>query len=166
MGYENCRDLNVFWILGTSLIAGTFFFSTNLFQGTVRCYSIYRISANETILFKIFKPLKSHIVSALSFLLCNENLNSFVIRVRKLFKGGNYSREETIRGNTVCSIKFALYEILPEPLNLICLFDKMENKRKLPQDSLSINWRAQPASFFRQRCILKARQKKQKSGKT
>ena len=29
------------------------------------------------------------IVSALSFLLCNE-------------KGGNYSREETIRGNTVC----------------------------------------------------------------
>ena len=34
-------------------------------------------------------------------LLCNENLNSFLTRVRKLFKGGNYSREEIIRGNTV-----------------------------------------------------------------
>ena len=30
------------------------------------------------------------------FLLCNENLNGFLTRVRKLFKGGNYSREETI----------------------------------------------------------------------
>ena len=37
----------------------------------------------------------------LSFLLCNEKLNSFLTRVRKLFKGGNYSREETINGNTV-----------------------------------------------------------------
>ena len=26
------------------------------------------------------------------------------IQVRKLFKGGNYSRAETIRGNTVCSL--------------------------------------------------------------
>jgi hypothetical protein len=27
---------------------------------------------------------------------------------RKLFKGGNYSREETIRGNTVCTL-YILY---------------------------------------------------------
>ena len=29
------------------------------------------------------------------------DLSSQYIQVRKLFKGGNYSREETIRGNTV-----------------------------------------------------------------
>ena len=52
--------------------------------------------------FELLKPWKSHIVSTLSFLLCNENLNRFFTRVRKLFKGGNYSKEETIRGNTVC----------------------------------------------------------------
>ena len=28
-----------------------------------------------------------------------------LIKVRKLFKGGNYSRAETIRGNTVCYIQ-------------------------------------------------------------
>ena len=56
----------------------------------------------ETILFEFLKPWKFHIVSALSFLLCNENVNSFLTRVQKLFKGGTYSREETIRGNTVC----------------------------------------------------------------
>ena len=39
------------------------------------------------------KPWKIHIVSALVFLLCNENLNSFLTRVRKLFKGGNYMRK-------------------------------------------------------------------------
>ena len=49
----------------------------------------YRISANSfhgNYLF-FFELLK----------LCNEDLNSFLTRVRKLFKGGNYSREETIR---------------------------------------------------------------------
>ena len=57
--------------------------------------------------FKLLKPRKSHIVSALSFLVCNENLNSFLTRVSKLFKAGNYSREETIRRNTVlCTIAF------------------------------------------------------------
>jgi hypothetical protein len=35
--------------------------------------------------------------------LCNENLNTFLTRLRKLFKGGKYSREETIRENTVYS---------------------------------------------------------------
>ena len=33
------------------------------------------------------------------------DLWSQYIQVRKLFKGGNYSREETIRGNTVISIQ-------------------------------------------------------------
>ena len=59
-----------------------------------------RIVSADTVLFRIFKPLKSHIVSAVSSFLCNEKLNSFLTRVRKLFKGRNYSREETIRGNT------------------------------------------------------------------
>ena len=66
-------------------------------------------------LYEIFKVLRiqkrivsaeticgNTVVSALSFLLCNENLNSLLTRMRKLFKGGNCSREETIRGNTVC----------------------------------------------------------------
>ena len=34
-----------------------------------------------------------HAVSTLVFLLCNENLDSFLTRVRKLFKGGNYMRK-------------------------------------------------------------------------
>ena len=36
-------------------------------------------------------------------LLCNENLNNFIFitRMQKLFKGENYSKEETIHGNTV-----------------------------------------------------------------
>ena len=49
----------------------------------------------------IVKPWKSQIVSALSFPLYNKNLNSFLTGVRKVFKGGKYSREETIWGNTV-----------------------------------------------------------------
>ena len=50
------------------------------------------------------------VVVAMLFLLCNENLNSFLTRLRKLFKGGNYSREEIIRGNTVNTIIH--YELL------------------------------------------------------
>ena len=34
----------------------------------------------------------------------NENLNSFLIRLRKLFKGRSYSREETICENTIIII--------------------------------------------------------------
>ena len=51
--------------------------------------------------FGIVKPWKFQIVSSLIFPLCNKNLNSFLTGVRKLFKGGKYSREETIWGNTV-----------------------------------------------------------------
>ena len=35
------------------------------------------------------------ILCLIVFLLCNENLNSFLTRVGKVFKGGKYSREET-----------------------------------------------------------------------
>ena len=51
--------------------------------------------------FEFVKSSKFHKVSELIFLLCNENLNSFLTRVLKLVKGGNYSREETFRGNNV-----------------------------------------------------------------
>ena len=57
-------------------------------------------------LYEIFKVLKiqkrivsaetirgNTVVVAMIFLLCNENLNSFLTRLRKLFKGGNYSRK-------------------------------------------------------------------------
>ena len=47
--------------------------------------------------FELLKPWKSHIVSTLSFLLCNENLNSFPTRERKLFKKGNYSMKYGFR---------------------------------------------------------------------
>jgi hypothetical protein len=71
--------------------------------------------------FEFLEPWKSHIVSALSFLFMHyENFNSFIIRVQKLFKDGNYSREETICGNryifTICTPRF---ELLPPPLWLI-----------------------------------------------
>ena len=48
-------------------------------------------------------PFELNPSKRLSFLLCNENLNSFHTLVRKLFKGANYSREETIQGNTLAS---------------------------------------------------------------
>ena len=51
-----------------------------------------------TIFFKI------HLVRKLfkfSFPLCNENLNSFLTRWGNYSRRGNYSREETIWGNTV-----------------------------------------------------------------
>ena len=56
-----------------------------------------------------FEFVQFFLVSALICLLYSENLNSFLTRVRKLFRGGNYSREETIRGNTV--INFFCVEI-------------------------------------------------------
>ena len=62
------------------------------------CTVYIRISANSfrrNFSFWIFKTMK------ISFLLCNENLNSVLIRVQNLFKGGNYSREETVHRNTV-----------------------------------------------------------------
>ena len=42
-----------------------------------------------------------------------KNMNSFLTRLRKLFKGGKYSREETIRGNTV----YVDVPILMDPLD-------------------------------------------------
>ena len=77
-------------------------------------YCISSYSCRGTILFwmhlgrKLFK---------FSFPLCNENLNSFLTRWGNYLKRGNYSREETIWGNTVYvryfSKKFS-------PLNSFC----------------------------------------------
>ena len=60
------------------------------------------IVAAATILFWI------HLVRKLfkfSFPLCNENLNSFLTRWGIYSRRGNYSREETIWGNTVFILK-------------------------------------------------------------
>ena len=57
---------------------------------------IYRISSyscRQLFFFEIVNFWKIHIVSASVFLIYNENLNSFLTRVRKLFKGGNYMRK-------------------------------------------------------------------------
>ena len=62
------------------------------------------------------------IASALVFLLCDENLNSFLTRMRKLFKGGKYSKEGTIWGNMVFHKKttpFLIPEIHEEVLGLV-----------------------------------------------
>ena len=44
------------------------------------------------------------VVIELILSLCNENLNTFITRLPKLFKGGKYSREQTIRGNMVSTV--------------------------------------------------------------
>ena len=56
------------------------------------------IVAAATILFWIQLVRK---LFKFSFLLCNENLNSFLTRWGNYSRRGNYSREETIWGNTV-----------------------------------------------------------------
>ena len=64
---------------------------------------------------------KFHIVSAIIFLLCNQNLNSFLTWLQKQFKGGNYSREETICGNTVSRVFELLSESLDRDQRIHCL---------------------------------------------
>ena len=54
--------------------------------------------AAATILFRIHRVRK---VFKFLFPLCNENLNSFLTRWGNYSRRGNYSREETIWGNTV-----------------------------------------------------------------
>ena len=51
------------------------------------------------------------------FFLCNENLNNCRTRLQKLFKGGNYSREETISGNTVLNKTNRVAQVF-EPISL------------------------------------------------
>ena len=78
---------------------------TSYYARGKKCLNKYRISANSFLgsysFLNLLKSWKFCIVSSSIFLLYNENLNSFLTRVRKVFKGGKYSREETIRGNTV-----------------------------------------------------------------
>ena len=84
----SCLQLNqiiIWWVIKTSLKSRV---CKNTDGGTSKRHTVFpRIVSAKTILFELLKPRKSHIVSA--FLLCNENLKSFLTRVRKLFKGGN-----------------------------------------------------------------------------
>ena len=74
------------------------------YSGSVK-NSKCRISVNSFCgnwsFFEFVKCRQFPIVPAIIFLLCNENLNSFLTRLQKLFKVGNYSREKTIHGNKV-----------------------------------------------------------------
>ena len=40
----------------------------------------------------------------------NGNKNGKILQGNELFKGGNYSRAETIRGNTVYTVQFRIHE--------------------------------------------------------
>ena len=75
----------------------------------------YRISSHSCrgnySFFEFIKVWKFHIVSSLSFPLCNENLNSFLTRWGNYSKRGNYSREETIWGNTVLEEIYWIFKI-------------------------------------------------------
>ena len=53
--------------------------------------------------------------------LCNGNLISFLTRLRKLFKGGNYSREETICGNTLLVFRGSIstHCVLTRPYHIL-----------------------------------------------
>ena len=65
-----------------------------------------RIVSADTILFWIFKILKiSNSFSIKISLICNENLNTFLTRLGCT----NYSRVETILGNTVIKVTLMFY---------------------------------------------------------
>ena len=73
--------LRLTWVIGQAgIISGTVGFLISRI-----CTVFPDMVAAATILFEMVKPLKIHIVSALVFLLCNENLNSFFTRVGKLY---------------------------------------------------------------------------------
>ena len=63
----------------------------------IQAHFIYRLPANisaENCSFLNFKKSWNfYTVSAWIFLFCNENSNSFLTRVQKLFNGGNYLRK-------------------------------------------------------------------------
>ena len=77
------------WKISYSFRIMDFFYFTNRIP-----YFLIKLP-RQLFFFEFIKAWKFHIVSSLGFLLCNENLNSFLTR------WGNYSREETIWGNTV-----------------------------------------------------------------
>ena len=79
------------WQLGKIISEVAFLFSYTVFPNIV---------AAATILFWIHPVRK---LFKFSFPLCNENLNSFLTRWGNYSRRGNYSREETIWGNTVSS---------------------------------------------------------------
>ena len=92
----------------------------------------YRISSysllRQLFFFEFIKASKFHIVSSLSFPLCNENLNSFLTRWGNYSRRGNYSREETIWGRTVSlngvkTISNLTLGSMTEHGNVICFCD-------------------------------------------
>ena len=59
------------------------------------------------------------------------DLQSQYIQVRKLFKGGNYSRAETIRGNTV-----TIFSVTPNIQHYLQVF--MLNENVIPRNQIEI----------------------------
>ena len=55
--------------------------------------------------------------------------------MRKLFKGGNYSRAETIRGNTVCINMF-----IEEKMPIFCWLDNYKTGTNINSGSLIPVW--------------------------
>ena len=73
---------------------------SNLFWIT-SLYHIFAKSLRKLFFFEHVKFRKSLIFVSIIFSLFNENLNNFLTKVRKLFKGRNYSKKETVYGDTV-----------------------------------------------------------------
>ena len=89
------------WSANSDILISLVVYTLGLFIKTTVFPQIVSAFPRKLFFFEFLKLWKSHIVSALSFLLCDVNLNSLLTRVRKLFKSGNYSREETVCGNMV-----------------------------------------------------------------
>ena len=84
----------------------------------------YRISPNNSPdNYSFLKVKYMEIVVAIILLLCS---------LRQLLKGGNYSREEIINGNTVCDIESLdfLNQIIPFQLSQCKLVNPFQNPRK------------------------------------
>ena len=67
--------------------------------------------------FEFLKCRKFQIVVAKIFPLCNENLNSFLTRLWKLFKGGNYWRGNTVFPILCTNLCWRLQLVVTRPFN-------------------------------------------------
>ena len=62
------------------------------------CLDLFcQVVSRKLFFFEFLGYRKFYIVFAIIFLLCKENLNNCRTWLQKLFMGGNYSKEETIR---------------------------------------------------------------------
>ena len=105
------------------------------------CYfysSNFEIWKNNCVVFvEPLKSWKSQIFWALSFHLCNEKWNS-----AELFNDGNYSREETIRGNTV----FDNFTPIVLDISEVCCFKTRKNQ------GLPLTWISSQLSIWAHKC--------------